>query len=37
MHYGLPADADREEYLGVAESWRPYRTVASWYYWAAVD
>ncbi|UCE77294.1 MAG: DNA-3-methyladenine glycosylase 2 family protein [Gammaproteobacteria bacterium] len=37
MHYRLPDDADHGMYLDVAESWRPYRTVASWYYWAAVD
>ena len=37
MHHGLPEDADQGVYLGIAESWRPYRTVASWYYWAAVD
>jgi DNA-3-methyladenine glycosylase II len=37
LHYRLPDDADSELYLQVAESWRPYRTVASWYCWAAVD
>lgn len=37
MHYRLPEDADYESYLEVAERWRPYRTIASWYYWAAVD
>ena len=36
-HYGLPNDAALEDYLEVAEEWRPYRTIASWYYWAAVD
>lgn len=35
--YGLSADADHDEYTGFAERWRPYRTVASWYIWAAVD
>jgi DNA-3-methyladenine glycosylase II len=37
MHYRLPEDADADIYLEVAERWRPYRTVASWYCWAAVD
>lgn len=37
LHYRLPADAGHGVYLKVAENWRPYRTVASWYYWAAVD
>jgi len=36
-HYDLPDDADQKLYLELAEGWRPYRTVASWYYWAAVD
>ena len=37
LHYALPDDAHYDSYLEIAESWRPYRTVASWYYWAAVD
>ena len=37
MHHRLPEDAEPGVYLELAESWRPYRTVASWYYWAAVD
>lgn len=37
LHYALPDDAPFEEYFALAEMWRPYRTVASWYYWAAVD
>jgi DNA-3-methyladenine glycosylase II len=37
MHYRLPVDAGHEVYLELAEAWRPYRTIASWYYWAAVD
>lgn len=36
-HYRLPVDAGHEVYLELAEAWRPYRTIASWYYWAAVD
>jgi DNA-3-methyladenine glycosylase II len=37
MHYDLPDEAGYESYLDLAEKWRPYRTIASWYYWAAVD
>ncbi len=37
VHYQLPDDAGHEVYLELAERWRPYRTIASWYYWAAVD
>ena len=36
-HYRLAEDAAHAAYLDVAERWRPYRTVASWYCWAAVD
>ena len=35
--YRLPEDAAHEDYIEAAERWRPYRTVASWYCWAAVD
>ena len=37
MHYNLPDKAAYECYQELAEKWRPYRTIASWYYWAAVD
>ena len=37
LHYRLPVDAGHEVYLELAEFWRPYRSIASWYYWAAVD
>lgn len=37
LHYGLADDARDVAYLEIARPWRPYRTVASWYYWAAVD
>jgi 3-methyladenine DNA glycosylase/8-oxoguanine DNA glycosylase len=33
----MSEDAAVEDYLVVADNWRPYRSVASWYYWAAVD
>ena len=29
--------ATETEMLQIAESWRPYRTVASWYLWQALD
>lgn len=37
MHYGLPEADMPDACLAVAEAWRPYRSIASWYYWAAVD
>jgi len=37
VHYDLPDDTDYDSYLELAEKWRPYRTIASWYCWAAVD
>jgi DNA-3-methyladenine glycosylase II len=37
LHYRLPVDAGHEVYRELAEIWRPYRSIASWYYWAAVD
>ena len=37
LHYELPADASVEAYHQVANRWRPYRTISSWYLWAAVD
>ena len=37
VHYRLPPATDQAVYLQLAEAWRPYRTIASWYYWAAVD
>lgn len=37
LNYGLAESASTDAYHGIAERWRPYRTVASWYCWAAVD
>lgn len=37
QHYSLPEHATLHEFLAVAEVWQPYRTIASWYLWAAVD
>lgn len=34
-HYRLPEDAGHNAFLAVAEPWRPHRTVASRYLWAA--
>jgi DNA-3-methyladenine glycosylase II len=36
-HYRLPDNPAIEDYHAVADKWRPYRTVSSWYLWAAVD
>jgi DNA-3-methyladenine glycosylase II len=36
-HYELPEQAAIEQYHAIADRWRPYRTVSSWYLWAAVD
>lgn len=36
-HYRLPDKPVIEDYHAVADRWRPYRTVSSWYLWAAVD
>ncbi|TCK18572.1 DNA-3-methyladenine glycosylase II [Thiogranum longum] len=37
VHWGLGEDVPHDTYIELAEAWRPYRTVASWYIWAAVD
>ncbi|MCG6864408.1 MAG: DNA-3-methyladenine glycosylase 2 family protein [Thiogranum sp.] len=37
LHHGMPEDSGAEALRAVAEPWRPYRSVASWYFWAAVD
>ncbi|BBL69904.1 DNA-3-methyladenine glycosylase family protein [Methylogaea oryzae] len=36
-HCELAAEAPRDDYFAAAEKWRPYRSIASWYLWAAVD
>ena len=35
--YGLKAAPSRKEFEAIGEKWRPYRTVASWYLWRALD
>lgn len=37
MHYQLEDKASLHEYSSIAETWRPYQTIASWYLWLAVD
>lgn len=36
-HYELPDEPAIRDYHAIADRWRPYRTVSSWYLWAAVD
>ncbi len=36
-HYELPGHPVIQDYHAIAERWRPYRTISSWYLWAAVD
>ena len=31
--YALPSDSHYDKYIAIAENWRPYRTVASFYLW----
>jgi DNA-3-methyladenine glycosylase II len=35
--YGLVSPPSVEEMTAIAEPWRPYRTIASWYMWRARD
>jgi DNA-3-methyladenine glycosylase II len=35
--YEFKKRATETEMLQIAESWRPYRTIASWYLWQALD
>ncbi|GAB4140490.1 MAG: DNA-3-methyladenine glycosylase [Cyanobacteria bacterium J069] len=35
--YSLPELPDKKTMLRIAEPWRPYRTIASWYLWRSVD
>jgi DNA-3-methyladenine glycosylase II len=36
-NYGLNDLPDKETSLAIAEPWRPYATVASWYCWQSLD
>ncbi|MBM4423848.1 MAG: DNA-3-methyladenine glycosylase 2 family protein [Chloroflexi bacterium] len=35
--YGLRKEPSPEKMIAIAEPWRPYRTVASWYLWRVVE
>ena len=35
--YRLSAKPTMAEYIAVAQAWRPYRSIASWYLWASID
>jgi 3-methyladenine DNA glycosylase/8-oxoguanine DNA glycosylase len=37
ISYRLPEIPSGDEMISIGESWRPYRSVASWYLWRAVD
>jgi DNA-3-methyladenine glycosylase II len=37
QHYRLPAGAKHGEYFDIAEAWRPYRSIASFYLWKMSD
>jgi 3-methyladenine DNA glycosylase/8-oxoguanine DNA glycosylase len=37
QHYPIADNATPAEYHRLAQGWRPYRTIASWYLWASVD
>jgi len=36
-HYQLPDSTNQETYVSIAEAWRPYRTIASYYLWTSTD
>jgi len=35
--YKLPESPSEDEMISISDSWRPYRSVASWYLWRVVD
>ncbi|MBI5146627.1 MAG: DNA-3-methyladenine glycosylase 2 family protein [Thaumarchaeota archaeon] len=35
--YSMPDLPEKEEIEGIAEKWRPYRTVATWYIWKSLN
>lgn len=37
LSYGLPQIPTAEEMISISEPWRPYRSIASWYLWRALD
>ena len=36
-NYPMPAAPVNADYLRIAQKWRPYESIASWYLWATVD
>ncbi len=36
-HYNKGKPLDKKAYLAISERWKPYRTVATWYLWRALD
>lgn len=36
-HYQVADEAKHEEYINIAETWRPYRSIASFYLWKMSD
>jgi len=34
-HYSLSMDSHQDVFIAVAENWRPFRSVASYYLWKA--
>ena len=37
ISYKLPESPSEDEMISIGDSWRPYRSVASWYLWRVVD
>ena len=37
LHYATGKRLTSAEYAKIAEKWRPYRTVATWYLWRSLD
>ena len=36
QQYALPELPDRAELRRLAEPWRPYRSIATWYFWRSL-
>ncbi|MFO0110797.1 MAG: DNA-3-methyladenine glycosylase family protein, partial [Alphaproteobacteria bacterium] len=37
LHYPSKKPRKKSDYLALAEDWRPYRSIATWYLWRALD
>lgn len=37
INYGFEENPNEEEIIRIAEAWRPYRSIASWYMWQTVN